>query len=178
MADDRQFMEEFRQAFLDAQGDNPPSVQSFEIVETPPPLPDDDALAAEASRLLEPIVQQLALLGPGGWEWFTAEFSFTVSAEIALLRFFAGREQRDVFVPEEITAMLRLQRHVAAQMSAGPWWRTVLSVLNTGQMSVTYDYGDAPFPHHQLLPPEHYRNDLRTYRRRTVPEWLQKYANS
>ncbi|MFI5605734.1 hypothetical protein [Amycolatopsis sp. NPDC051903] len=173
-AQEQAFMEEFRQAFLDAQGDGPPAVQSFEIAGTPPP--NDDALAAEASRLLEPIVQQLALLGPGGWEWFAAEFSFTVSAEIALLRFFAGNQHRDVFVPEEITAMLRRQRHVAAQMSAGPWWRLVLSVLNSGQLSITYDYGDEPFPQHQLLPPEHYRNDLQTYRRSRVPDWLTRYA--
>ncbi|MEU4671888.1 hypothetical protein AB0F91_28925 [Amycolatopsis sp. NPDC023774] len=172
MAD--RFMEEFRRAFEDAQGDGPPIVQSFEIIEDKPN--NDEALAAEASRLLEPIVQQLALLGPQGWEWFSAEFSFTVSAEIALLRFFAGNQHQDVYVPEPITAMLRNQRHVAAQMSAGPWWRLILSVLNSGQLSVTYDYGDEPFPQHQLLPPQHYRDDLETYRRPQVPPWLAEYT--
>ena len=49
-------------------------------------------------------------------------------------------------------------------------------MTNSGEMTADYDYGDEPFPDDQLLAPEHYRNDLDTYRRTQVPVWLAGYV--
>jgi hypothetical protein len=146
------------------------------------PLPHDplagddiDVVAAEASMLIEPIVQELALLGPPEWEWLWAEFAFTVSAELAHLRFSSYHRSVVVPVPESVAALVREQRSVVAMTSAGPWWRLLLTVTNRGETTVKYDYGDGPFPYDQLLAPEHYSNDLETYPRPTVPAWLARY---
>jgi hypothetical protein len=132
-------------------------------------------VAAEASMLIEPIVQELALLGPPEWEWLWAEFAFTVSAEIAHLRFSSYLRSVVVPVPESVAALVRDQRHAVAMMPAGPWWRLLLTVTNRGETTVNYDYGDGPFPYDQLLAPEHYQNDLEAYPRPRVPAWLTRY---
>jgi hypothetical protein len=177
-----EFMAEFERHFRQAASQGPPEFTDFTVVDAPPGAgmesnaPDESALAAEASRLLEPIVQQLALLGPPDWERFSAEFALTISAEVARLRFWSGDRSGLVPVPESIAEMVRQQRHVAAQMPAGPWWRLLLTVTNRGEMTVGYDYGDDPFPEDQLLSPEHYQEDLEFYPRPHVPVWLAGYA--
>ncbi|QKG19754.1 hypothetical protein [Actinomadura verrucosospora] len=138
---------------------------------------DVDVVAAEAAMLIEPIVQEIALLGPPAWEWLWAEFAFTVSAEIAHLRFSSYHRSVVVPVPESVSALVREQRGIVAMMPAGPWWRLLLTVTNQGETTVNYDYGDGPFPHDQLLAPEHYRNDLETYPRPSVPAWLARYID-
>jgi hypothetical protein len=143
--------------------------------------PHDKAVAAEASQLIGPIVQQLALLGPPRWDKLTAEFAFTISAEIATLRFWSGgKPGNPVPVPEQIAVLARGQRKVAARMPAGPWMRLLLEVENRGLTTVDYDYGDEPFrpgwlPDGQLMNPGHYRNDLMAYPRKHVPVWLAGY---
>lgn len=155
------------------EGRDEPAISSFTIVggET------DDTAAAEASRLIEPVVQELALLGPSDWEWLRAEFAFTVSAEIAHLRFSSYRRSVVAPVPEPVAALVREQRLAAAEMPAGPWWRLLLTVTSFGETTVTYDYGDGPFPHDQLLAPEHYLNDLHAFPRPDVPAWLMRYMD-
>ncbi|GAA2131579.1 hypothetical protein GCM10009727_24070 [Actinomadura napierensis] len=138
---------------------------------------DIDVVAAEASMLIEPIVQQLALLGPPEWEWLWAEFAFTVSAEIAHLRFSSYHRSVVVPVPESVAALVREQRGIVAMMPAGPWWRLLLTVTNRGETTANYDYGDGPFPYDRLLAPEHYRNDLEAYPRPSVPAWLARYID-
>jgi hypothetical protein len=179
--DESEFMAELEREFNRLAADGPPAVSDFRVVNAPPgsnagPAGDEAAIAADASRLLDPIVQQLAQLGPQGWEQFSAVFAFTVSAEVAQLRFWSGGQPRLVPVPESIAALVRQQREIAAAMPAGPWWRLLLSVTNRGEMTVDYDYGDEPFPDEQLLAPEHYRDDLDTYPRSRVPVWLAGYV--
>jgi tetratricopeptide (TPR) repeat protein len=141
--------------------------------------PSEGAIAASASHLLGPIALQLARLGPPGWQRFTAVFSFTVSAEDAQLQFWSGQHCAVVLVPEQIAVLVRRQRHLAARMPAGPWWRLLLTVTHRAGTSATmttdYDYGDEPLPGDQLLAPEDYRNDLETYPRPHVPAWLAAY---
>jgi hypothetical protein len=136
---------------------------------------DETPIADQASRLLDPIVQQLAKLGPPSWERFSAVFAFTVSAEVAQLRFWPDDQSPMVPVPQSIAELVRQQREVAAAMPAGPWWRLLLTVTNRGEMTADYDYGDDPFPDDQLLAPEHYRADLAAYPRAHVPVWLAGY---
>lgn len=183
--DQREFMAELEQQVSELGAQGPPTISGFTIVDT---LPEDDTgggqtlnlsdeapIAAEASRLLDPIVQQLAQLGLQGWVGFSAVFAFTVSAEVAQLRFWSKEQTGLVPVPESIAELVRQQREVAAAMPAGPWWRLLLRVTNRGEVTVDYDYGDEPFPDDQLLAPEDYRNDLDAYPRDRIPVWLAGY---
>lgn len=168
-----QLMAEFERQFSDIASGGPPTTRALRVIDTPV---DDAEIAAEASRLLDPIVAQLARLGPSGWERFSAEFAYTVSAEIAALRFWVRGRSGLVPVPEPIGELVRRQREVAAQTPAGPWWRLLLTVTNRGETTVNYDYGDEPFPDGQLMLAEHYRNDLADYPRTHVPIWLAGYV--
>lgn len=137
---------------------------------------------ARAAELLDSIAKQLAQLGPPGWRRFEVVFSCTVSAEIARLRFWTDDSVDVVEVPESIVVLVRRQRHIAAGMPAGPWWRLLLTLRrdqpHRAEMSGDYDYGDQPLPERDLLDPEHYRNDLDTYPRAQVPAWLSEYIAS
>ena len=121
------------------------------------------------------IVRQLAQLGPAEWDEFSAEFAFTISSEIAQLRFSSDDRTDLVSVPQSIALLVRRQRELAAQTPDGPWWRLLLTVTNRGETTVAYDYGDDPFPDDQLVAPEHYRNDLEAYPRDRIPVWLAGY---
>ena len=138
--------------------------------------PDEEVVAARASRLLDPIAQQLAALGPPGWDRFVAAFSFTVSAEVAQLRFWCGERSTDVRVPEQTAVLVRRQRHIAGRLPAGPWWRLLIAVHRgpggDARIVTDYDYGDEPLPEEHLLAPAHYRHDLAAYPRAHVPRWL------
>jgi hypothetical protein len=182
-SDGSEFMAEFERAFNEAASQGPSVVSSFTVVDTPPEngetaaSRDEEATAEEASRLVEPIVQQLAQLGPAGWEEFSAEFAFTVSSQIAQLQFFSDDRSGLVPVPQSIAELVSRQREVASRMPAGPWWRLLLTCTNRGEMTVDYDYGDEPFPDDQLVAPEHYLRDLQTYPRARVPVWLAGYVS-
>jgi hypothetical protein len=185
-SDDKEFMAELERRFNELNADGPSAISGGAIIETPPQddtggrrtlnLGGEAPVAAEASRLLDPIVQELAQLGPEDWERLSAVFAFTVSAEVAQLRFWSANHTGLVPVPESVAELVRRQREVAAAMPAGPWWRLLLTVTNTGEMTADYDYGDEPLPYDQLLAPEHYRNDLDTYPRAQLPVWLAGYV--
>lgn len=184
-ADEKEFMAEFEQRFRELNAQGPPTISGFTIVDTQPfgdsdqprtlGLSDEARTGAEASQMLDPIVRQLAQLGLPAWVRFSAVFAFTVSAEVAQLRFWSDDQTGLVPVPEAIASLVRQQREVAAAMPAGPWWRLLLDVTDQGETTVDYDYGDEPFPDEQLLAPEHYRNDLDAYPRSRVPAWLAGY---
>ncbi|MEV6128911.1 hypothetical protein AB0M05_19065 [Streptomyces violaceusniger] len=160
---------------LDRASEGSAGISSFTI-----DAPSEEAVAARASRLVDPIVQQVALLGPPGWDRFAVAFSFTVSGEVAQLRFWCGNRSTDVRVPEQIAVLVRRQRHLAARMPAGPWWRLLLAVSHSAgtgaQVTTEYDYGDEPFPDDHLQVPEHYRDDLAAYPRAHTPAWLSAYV--
>ncbi|WP_319446542.1 MULTISPECIES: hypothetical protein [unclassified Mycobacterium] len=176
-----EFIAEFERQFNEAASDGPAAIADFTVVGAPPvsgsptDRSDVEATAEDASRLIEPIVQQLAQLGPTGWEEFSAEFAFTATAQIAQLRFWSADRTGLVPVPQSIADLIRRQREAAARLPAGPWWRLLLSVTNSGETAVDYDYGDQPFPEDQLLAPEHYRSDLEAYPREHIPVWLAGY---
>lgn len=136
---------------------------------------DTDAIRADASRLLDPIVQQLSQIAPPGWQRLEAVFSVTVSAEVSRLQFWTDRPTGLVPVPASIVELVRQQRLVAARMPAGPWWRLLMTVTHNGDFTADYDYGDERFPADDLLAPEHYCSDLNTYPRAHVPAWLADY---
>jgi hypothetical protein len=178
---DMEDMADFEQQFGLSESEAPSATSSSTILDAAPDEVDFD-LGADytpgqvASRLIEPIVEQLAQLGPDGWQEFTAQFAFTISSQIAQLRFSADGGTALVPVPQSIAELVRLQREAAAGMPAGPWWRLLLTVTNRGETTVDYDYGDEPFPDDQMVAPEHYRNDLETFPREHVPVWIAGYA--
>ncbi|MEU8123667.1 hypothetical protein AB0C21_33560 [Spirillospora sp. NPDC049024] len=167
-----EYMAEFAR-WLEQDGDGEPAISGITVVGSAA----EDATATEANRLIEPIVRELAQLGPPDWEWLRAEFAFTASAEISHLRFSSYQRSVVAPVPESVAALVRRQRLAAAEMPAGPWWRLLLTVTSFGETTVNYDYGEGPFPHDQLLAPDHYLNDLQTYPRPGVPPWLARYID-
>ncbi|MFC8722093.1 hypothetical protein [Kitasatospora sp. NPDC057198] len=164
------YMADFAAAFeRAARADDEPAVASFTVVDDP------QALAAQAAGLVDPIVQQLSLLGTPGWDGFTAVFSCTVGADVAQVAFRYGGREEAVRVPESLAVLVRRQRHLSARMPAGPWYRLVMAAdTRPGGAGVltSYDYADEPLPADQLLSPAHYREDLLAYPRPTVPAWL------
>lgn len=176
------FMAEFERQFQLAASADPGVIADFTIVDEPPapagdePSGEDVATAEEASRLIDSIVQELAQLGPAAWDEFSAVFAFTVTSQIAQVQFWAQDRTGLVPVPQSIADLVSQQREVAARMSAGPWWRLLLTVTNRGETAVDYDYGDEPFPDDQIVAAEHYRNDLDAYPRAQVPVWLAGYT--
>ncbi len=173
---DQEFMAEFKKAFTELDTDG--AISDFTIVDSPAP---DEATAERAAELIAPIVQQLAQLGPPGWRRLGAVFSCTVSADIAQMRFWTDHAMDPLPVPEPIIELARRHRHIAAGMSAGPWFRALLTVRRDQSDSVevtsAFDYGDERLPERDLLAPEHYRNDLATYPRPQVPAWLAEYID-
>ncbi|POX64862.1 hypothetical protein C3492_03750 [Streptomyces sp. Ru62] len=156
---------------LDSASEGSAGISSFTIEPAA-----EELVAARASRLITPIAQQLALLGPPGWDRLAAAFSFTVSGEVAQLRFWSGNRSTEVRVPEQMAVLVRRQRHLAAQMPSGPWWRLLLTVSHSAganaRITTEYDYGDRPLPADHLLAPGHYRADLAAYPRAHTPAWL------
>ncbi|MEU3493428.1 hypothetical protein ABZ747_08005 [Kitasatospora cineracea] len=140
--------------------------------------PAETTLIKRAAGLLDPIVQQLALLGPKGWESLTAVFSCTVGAEITRLSFRRGDRETSVRVPEKLAVLVRRQRHLAARTADGPWYRLLVEAdaeLTFGCVLVDYDYGEEPLPAEHLLSAVHYREDLFAYPRPAVPDWLTRH---
>ena len=175
-------MADFERQFRPGEFEDPAVTSGSTLVDTAIEegildLGDTGGVTAEdASRLIEPIVVQLAQLGPAGWEEFTAEFAFTVSSQIAQLRFSSQDRSSLVPVPVPVAELVRDQREIAARMAAGPWWRLLLRVTNRGETTVDYDYGDEPFPEDQLVAAQNYRNDLEAYPRGHIPVWLAGYV--
>lgn len=179
-SDDSAFMDELERQFVQAASEGPAATSRFTIVDNPlgdvdvVGLSDDALTAREATRQIESIARELAQLGPAGWEEFSAEFAFTVSSQIARLRFGPDDHEGIVPVPQSIVELVRQQRELTAQTPAGPWWRLLLTVTNRGDITMDYDYGDDPFPDDQLVAREHYRNDLEAHPR-SLPVWLAGY---
>ncbi|MEO3828478.1 hypothetical protein [Actinomadura sp. B10D3] len=169
-----EYMEDFARWLAEDGPDDRAAVDDFHIVGRGA-IDHENEIGVEAVQRIEPIVHQLALLGPPGWQWLWADFAFTVSAEISHLRFSTPRGSVVAPVPESVAELVRDQRDATAYGPAGPWWRLMLTATDRGETTVTYDYGDGPFPHDRLLAPEHYRNDLDAYPRPYVAAWLARY---
>lgn len=171
---------EFERQLRTAASEGSTAERSFTAASLPPRegalnLNGDTETAVDASELIDSIAQQLAELGPAGWEQFSAEFALTVTSEVAQLRFTSDEGTGPVPVPQSVADLVRLQREIVARTSEGPWWRLVLTRTDRGATTVTYDYGEVRFPEDQLVAPEHYRNDLENHPRAHVPAWLAEY---
>lgn len=171
------FMAEFADAFHTADST---VAREFTLVDDtaqrdPQVARRDEQVGQQASTMLDPIAQELATLGPTDWRQFIAVFALTVRAGTADCAFDTPQGWQPVTVPRSVMDLVRAQREVSAQMSAGPWWRLTLTVTNQGRLRVDYDYGDQPFPDGQLQPADHYRDDIAAYPRPSLPIWLAGY---
>ncbi|WP_278264907.1 hypothetical protein [Nocardia sp. AG03] len=119
---------------------------------------------------------ELAELGPPGWWRLTASFAMTVSAEAAVVLFTDDQNRAvRVYPAEDVLALVRAHRQLAAERDGAPWWRYLLDLTGDGQMEVDYDHGAQPFPPGQLFAPAAYRGDLEVYPRPELPVWLAAY---
>ncbi|TLG12111.1 hypothetical protein FEK35_11320 [Nocardia cyriacigeorgica] len=122
-----------------------------------------------------PLSRALTTLGPAGWHRLDAEFAVTVRGDIAHLVYSVGEQRVAVQPPEQVLALVRQLRTAAAESEHGPWWRLLLTLADSGSVTVDYDYGADPFPPEQMFEPEAYRADLVAYPRENVPVWLAAY---
>ncbi|MET8872211.1 hypothetical protein [Nocardia sp. NPDC004604] len=134
-------------------------------------------MADKASELTaaEPLARALAAHAPAGWQRVDAVFALTVMHELALAVYSDGARAVSAAPPDMTLELARDLRAQAAASSAGPWWRMLVTLTSSGQMDVSYDYGEQPFPKDQTFAPEVYRADLETYPRDNVPVWLAAY---
>ncbi|KQH79205.1 hypothetical protein AO501_14125 [Mycobacterium gordonae] len=178
-ADSAEFMTGFAESFGQGPDGGRPVSRDFTMVDDGAAHPEvsrrDEQIGARASAMLEPVAQELAQLGPPGWHVFSAVFSLTVRGGSAQCAFATGDGWQPITVPRSVMELVHAQRETSALMSAGPWWRLLLTVTSDGQLRADYDYGDQPFPENQLQPPENYRDDIGAHPRPLIPVWLAGY---
>lgn len=166
-------------AFNQASANQPAAIGFTVVEDAPKPEPAtahrDQQLADQAAAMLDPVAQQLAALGPPEWSELSAVFALTVRAGSADCAFATRGGWQPVTVPRSVMELVRAQREVSAQMSAGPWWRLLLTVTREGRLRADYDYADQPFPDGQLQPAQNYRDDIAAYPRQRLPVWLAGY---
>lgn len=179
-ADSAEFMTEFAESFNRASNSGQPVAGEFTTVDEGAARGAemsrrDEQIGEQASAMLDPIVQALATLGPPAWHVFRAEFALTVRGGSAQCAFATDDGWQPVTVPRSVMELVHAQRETSAPMSAGPWWRLLLTVTNEGQLRADYDYGDQPFPADQLQPADNYRDDIAAHPRPRLPIWLAGY---
>lgn len=175
-----EFMTDFAESFSQRLDVGRPVARDFTMVDdgaaqNPEVSRRDEQIGARASAMLDPVAQELAQLGPPGWQVFSAVFALTVRGGSAQCAFATGDGWQPITVPRSVMELVHAQRETSAQMSAGPWWRLLLTVTSDGQLRADYDYGDQPFPENQLQPAENYRDDIGAHPRPRLPVWLAGY---
>ncbi|WP_328324443.1 hypothetical protein [Streptomyces sp. NBC_00455] len=132
--------------------------------------------AEQARETAHRIARRLAADGPPGWRGMEAVFAMTVSVDFARAVFSDDDGSTPVEPSAPVVTLVREHREQTAGLGDGPWWRMLLSMTESGEIEVDYDYGDEPFPDGQLFPPEAYRADLNEYPRDWLPVWLAAYV--
>ncbi|WP_280233431.1 hypothetical protein [Nocardia cyriacigeorgica] len=123
-----------------------------------------------------PLARELRTQAPAGWTRVDAEIAMTVADETAQIVYTVGTQQIPAPPTEPLLAHVRKLRADAVGSARGPWWRLLISMTASDEITVDYDYGAEPFPHEQIFEPEAYRADLVTYPRKQVPVWLAAYT--
>lgn len=138
---------------------------------------EDSGPSGQADQLLRRVALELSTAAPPGWRSLSATFALTVTAERSTV-VATGRGLPARIEPSPaVLALLREHREIWAQLDDGPWWRLVLRLTGDGELGVTYDHGEEPFPDDQLFEPEVYREDLEVYPRVYLPVWLAAYVH-
>lgn len=138
------------------------------------PAPVDEP-QERAEAVERAIAVQLAAAGPTGWTRLEAVFSLTVAQEYAQVYYTVGEASLRGEPSVAVLGLARELRSHSAELSDGPWWRCLLTVVDDGRHSVEYDRGENPFAEPYLMAPESYRSDLRRFPRNRLPVWLAAY---
>lgn len=131
--------------------------------------------AEQAEELTRRIARELAAMAPQGWTRADAIFALTVAEEAAEVVYTDGERAVRALPADSTVRLMRELRRVTAQSDRGPWLRSVLELTSAGDLTITYDYGDRPFPPGQIFPVEAYRADLEAFPRSSLPTWLAAY---
>jgi hypothetical protein len=140
-----------------------------------PPAPPRQAALPDADECARQLADALAAAGPPGWRRLAAEFALTVGAEAGQVEYTDGERTVQVKPSAPVLDAARRQRRAVAESADGPWWRLLLSMTDTGDVDLVYDYGEEPFPAGRLFEPETYRADVAAYPRPRLPVWLAAY---
>lgn len=121
--------------------------------------------------LVRQVAQALGQAAPADWETLHAVFSMAGGAEIAQVM--AVTPEGNVAVPVEsrLIEPIRTHRRVSVGES-GPWLRLLFACDRSGELRVSFDYGETPPPPDQLLPGDAYLRDFQEYPRNDAPVWL------
>lgn len=130
-----------------------------------------------AEELVDEIAQLLAVACPPGWQQAHAAFSMAGGGAVVDARARTPAGGVRVEVPPQ--ALTLAQEHRAATIGvAGPWFRMLIDLGASGELAVSFDYGDAPIPADHLLSPEAYLRDLELHPRHDIALWLLAYAGN
>ncbi|WP_405796086.1 hypothetical protein [Streptomyces sp. NBC_01506] len=138
------------------------------------PLPAGPGFQEPAKELALRIGRALVRACPPDWAELKAEFALTVDTEYVEVSVFDGG-WATIEPPPAVLGLVRKQREISAELDEGPWWRLTLELDDIGELTVSYDYGQEPFPEGQLFEPWAYRRDMETYPRPGLPVWLAAY---
>ncbi|MFD6279890.1 hypothetical protein ACFWFI_30645, partial [Streptomyces sp. NPDC060209] len=137
----------------------------------------ESGLPGQADQLLRRVARELAAAAPPGWRSVSAAFALTVTAERSTVVATGRGHSARIEPSPSVLALLREHRGIWAELDDGPWWRLLLGLADDGELGITYDHGEEPFPDDQLFEPEVYREDLEAYPRVALPVWLAAYVH-
>lgn len=157
---------------------SPDAVPAGSVEETPPDSgvqTADDEPRDEAEVLARRVADELAELGPDGWQQLDAVFALTTAAGVAQVVYTDGERSVRAEPSAAVLESVQRQRALVAERDGEPWWRLLLQLSSNGEFGLDYDFGDEPFPEGQLFEPDAYRADLEEYPRDDLPVWLAAY---
>ncbi|MCV7192988.1 hypothetical protein [Mycolicibacterium brumae] len=130
-----------------------------------------------AEELVDEAAQLLAAACPTGWQHMRAAFSMAGGQQIARGVATTAAGPVGVAVPARVVDLA--QQHRGATIGVtGPWFRMLIDLGASGELAVSFDYGDNPIPADELLPSEAYLRDLEQHPRPDVALWLLAYAGN
>ncbi|MBU3062971.1 hypothetical protein KO481_15745 [Nocardia sp. NEAU-G5] len=136
------------------------------------------AFDSRAQDMAVRIVERVVSMAPAGWQRLTVTFALTVDQSLARVSFDVEDRSVQFGVDSETIRMAREQRELTAADAAGPWWRMILRLTDSGKLAIEYDRGQNPFPEGWLFAPESYEADLARYPRDRLPVWLAAYLRN
>ncbi|MFF8092598.1 hypothetical protein [Streptomyces sp. NPDC016675] len=130
-----------------------------------------------ADAMVRDLVDRLTRRSTPGWLGLVAEFALAGDAQYFDIALRYPHRTLRVRPSAAEVELIRKQREVTAATGAGPWWRMSLVATSEGEVDVTYDRGEEPFPEDQLFPAEAYRADLEDHPRGDLPLWMKAYLH-
>jgi len=125
----------------------------------------------DPKTLVDQAVALVAQSAPPGWTSVHGVFSMAGGEEIAKAVAVTPHNAVGFPVSARAAELIRRQRE-ATVGPQGPWLRLLFDLDSSGEVKVSFDYGDQEIPADQLLPGEAYLRDFETYPRPDAAVWL------